>query len=696
MAEAEDVITDAARHATTFAQALWRRHRPDKSPASLHLADSADRLDLLIRAAFGDGLSLRTAQEPAPATFLRRWFVRNEPPPHTSALPGTDGTHVWLPRTMPASLPPDMAAERYRVLALVQAMRARRGGASLHASTHRPLLRDLFSLLEAHAADHALIALLPGMAAPLERLHQAALEERPSPGTLPRALRSLERLARAILAAPAGAPLAYDPAELPTLPQAGGSRQWLIPLPANAAQVMARAQELMPLFVPAEGEGRLQRWLWRDAWLGEMRNPAPPARACAGDNAPAEQIPPQMPVRSARLARRPQARQPREDEDDEGGSGAWMVQTAQPHEQAEDPMGMQRPSDRDAKTAAEEFADALSELPEARLVSTSERTKEVLLSDDPPERLAHQATWHAERRDALTLQYPEWNFRTGTYRIPGATVRVFEASDGPAGWLQDTLAERQAMLQEVRRRFELLRSRRTRVRRQLDGDDIDLDGCVEAHADFAAGLPLSQHRYCSERRTRRDLAVMVLIDVSGSTDAWIAPGRRVIDVAREALLLVSVALDGMDAPFAVQAFSGEGPQGVTVRNVKRFHEAYGPPVALRIAGLEPEHYTRAGAALRHACTTLLQTPAAHRLLLLLSDGKPNDIDDYEGRYGIEDVRQAVAEARLQGVAPFCLTVDRHAADYLPFIFGAHHFALLPRTEHLPAVLLDWLRRLLTV
>ena len=97
------------------------------------------------------------------------------------------------------------------------------------------------------------------------------------------------------------------------------------------------------------------------------------------------------------------------------------------------------------------------------------------------------------------------------------------------------------------------------MRRQLDGDDIDLDACVEAHADFAAGLPLSQHRYCSERRTRRDLAVMVLIDVSGSTDAWIAPGRRVIDVAREALLLVSVALDGMGAPFAVQAFSGEGP-----------------------------------------------------------------------------------------------------------------------------------------
>src|SRR5690606_11763488 len=100
------------------------------------------------------------------------------------------------------------------------------------------------------------------------------------------------------------------------------------------------------------------------------------------------------------------------------------------------------------------------------------------------------------------------------------------------------------MLQAVRRRFELLRSRRVAVRRRLDGHDIDLEACVEARADFAAGLPLPQHLYRSERRLHRDLAVLVLIDVSGSTDAWVAPGRRVIDVAREALLLVSLALDG--------------------------------------------------------------------------------------------------------------------------------------------------------
>lgn len=116
-------------------------------------------------------------------------------------------------------------------------------------------------------------------------------------------------------------------------------------------------------------------------------------------------------------------------------------------------------------------------------------------------------------------------------------------------------------------------------------------------------------------------------------------------------------------------------------------------MARRIASLEPEHYTRAGAALRHATATLMQQPAHHRLLLLLSDGKPNDIDDYEGRYGVEDMRQAATEARLQGIHPFCLTVDRQAAAYLPQVFGPHHYAMLPRPERLPIVLLEWMKRL---
>jgi len=189
------------------------------------------------------------------------------------------------------------------------------------------------------------------------------------------------------------------------------------------------------------------------------------------------------------------------------------------------------------------------------------------------------------------------------------------------------------------------------------------------------------------------MAVMLLVDCSGSTDGWIAPNRRVIDVEREALLLVCIALEGMAQPYSVLAFSGEGPQAVVVRSLKRFDEHYDAAVALRVGGLEPEHYTRAGAAIRHASALLMREAAEHRLLLVLSDGKPNDIDEYEGRYGVEDMRQAVTEAKLQGISPFCFTIDRQAANYLPAVFGPHQYALLPRAEMLPTVLLDWLRRL---
>ena len=119
-------------------------------------------------------------------------------------------------------------------------------------------------------------------------------------------------------------------------------------------------------------------------------------------------------------------------------------------------------------------------------------------------------------------------------------------------------------------------------------------------------------------------------------------------------------------------------------------------MTLRIAGLEPERYTRAGAAIRHATALLMHRRAEHRLLLLLSDGKPNDVDEYEGRYGAEDMRQAVVEAKLQGIYPFCLTIDRHAANYLPRVFGAHQYALLTDPSRLPEVLVEWMKRLLTV
>jgi nitric oxide reductase NorD protein len=128
--------------------------------------------------------------------------------------------------------------------------------------------------------------------------------------------------------------------------------------------------------------------------------------------------------------------------------------------------------------------------------------------------------------------------------------------------------------------------------------------------------------------------------------------------------------------------------------LKGFDERNAGVVQRRIAALEPQHYTRAGAALRHAAASLAACPAQHHLLILLSDGKPNDIDHYEGRYGVEDMRQAVAEAKLQLIHPFCITVDRHAPQYLSRVFGRGCYAVLQHPQLLPVVLVDILRRLI--
>src|SRR5690606_34305296 len=399
------------------------------------------------------------------------------------------------------------------------------------------------------------------------------------------------------------------------------------------------------------------------------------------------------PVRSARMERRPEEREADEDEDRPGDPGAWMIQQDAPHEVAEDPFGLQRPVDRDDETSPDEYGDMLSELASTRMVAAPDPPREVLLSDDPPaSRTVLEPGGPGD--DGTRYRYPEWDCSDGAYIEHGTTVRMLPPVPGDPRWVDATLARHRTHLDGIRRQFEALRPERVRLRRQPDGEDVDIDACVQGRADLRAGGFLREGLYEARRPGRRSIAISLLVDASGSTDGFIGDGRRVIDVEREALLLVCVALQGLGEPFSVLAFSGEGPHGVSMRMLKGFDEAYGEDISLRIAGLEPEHYTRAGAAIRHATSLLMREPAEHRLLLMLSDGKPNDADRYDGRYGVEDMRQSVAEARLQGIFPFCLTVDLQAPGYLPKVFGPDNYAVLSTPERLPMVLLDWTRRLL--
>lgn len=274
---------------------------------------------------------------------------------------------------------------------------------------------------------------------------------------------------------------------------------------------------------------------------------------------------------------------------------------------------------------------------------------------------------------------PEWDWKRAAY-LPDH-VRVFEslAETGDAGVFDRPRARRR--IAAVKRQFEALRPRRRIVRRQVDGFDLDLDEVVRAAADLRARGQGSDRLYAAIRDDERDLAVAVLVDVSRSTESAVG-SRQVIEIAREALVALTEGLDACGDAVAVHAFSSLRRERVMIDIVKDFAEPIGATVRGRVAGLTPKHYTRLGAAIRHVSRHLEQRAASRRLLVVLTDGKPNDLDHYEGRHGAEDTRKAVTEARRKGQAVFAITVDAKARDYLPHLFGRNGYAVVADPDRL--------------
>ena len=190
-------------------------------------------------------------------------------------------------------------------------------------------------------------------------------------------------------------------------------------------------------------------------------------------------------------------------------------------------------------------------------------------------------------------------------------------------------------------------------------------------------------------KMERDIAVIFMVDVSGSTKGWIN------DAERECLVLLCEALEILGDRYAIYGFSGMTRKRCELYRIKRMDEAYSDTVTARIAGIRPQDYTRMGVTIRHLTKLLTQTDARTRLLITLSDGKPDDYDGYRGEYGIEDTRQALIEAKRAGIHPFCITIDREARDYLPHMYGAVNYTLVEEVCQLPIKVSDIYRRLTT-
>jgi len=340
-------------------------------------------------------------------------------------------------------------------------------------------------------------------------------------------------------------------------------------------------------------------------------------------------------------------------------------------------VNVDRPADDSDDEDAQKAADDLEEITLSRR-SGKPASRFKFDLDLPPEAL------DASRLNA-DLTYPEWDYRSSSYLPDHCRVLASPASEQGESWTPDETMRRH--IRQLRRRFEVLRPRHELLRAQADGHDLDLDALVRARCDLRAGGNGAglDRVHMAMRPQGHDLAVTLLVDVSLSTDAWV-DGCRVLDVEKEALLVLAHGLSACGDHHSILTFTSRRRSWVRIETVKAFGEPMSAVVERRIGALKPGYYTRIGAAVRHASAELACLPQRKKLLLVLTDGKPNDVDHYEGRFAVEDTRKSVQEARRSGIAVFGVTVDAAAQSYFPTLFGRSGYAIVSNIKRLPAAL----------
>jgi len=282
---------------------------------------------------------------------------------------------------------------------------------------------------------------------------------------------------------------------------------------------------------------------------------------------------------------------------------------------------------------------------------------------------------------AKGIPIDEWDYMQQHLQKDHCRLQVMTSRYAQAMELPEKL---RPQAHKIRRQFEALRPQRHWVSRQNEGTELDLENYINFLTDRKHGRVNSDTPvYRDIRNLSRDLSCLLLADLSLSTDAYINNNDRVIDVIRDSLYLFAEALTATGDRFAIHGFSSRNRSHVRFYNIKAFNDNYDNNIRGHIDAIRPGYYTRMGAAIRYATQLLKEETSSQKLLLILTDGKPNDLDKYEGRYGIEDTRMAVLEAEKSGLRPFCVTIDEHAEDYLPYLFGSRSYVVIRNAEELP-------------
>lgn len=282
-------------------------------------------------------------------------------------------------------------------------------------------------------------------------------------------------------------------------------------------------------------------------------------------------------------------------------------------------------------------------------------------------------------------RYGEWDYLTGSERLDWVTVQEFQPRAAPARIIDRVLAEHADALYRIRRLINTARvSRPSRLRRQIEGERLDLEASIRATIDRRAGITPEPRVYETSALKYRDLSVLLLLDISESTkDTIRGTATSVFSLEIAATALVAEAMTGVGDPFAIRAFCSNGRSEVRYYRIKDFDAPYGEAAKSRLAGLRGGLSTRMGAALRHAGSELAEQHRFRRLLLIVTDGEPSDTDVSERRYLVEDARKAVQSLAQEGIDVFCVGLDSGGGNYLTRIFGRRNVIQIDKITALP-------------
>ncbi|HEU4596474.1 MAG TPA: VWA domain-containing protein [Pyrinomonadaceae bacterium] len=389
-------------------------------------------------------------------------------------------------------------------------------------------------------------------------------------------------------------------------------------------------------------------------------------------------------------------RQSQEEEGDEGEDGRAQSNLQRESEEREEQPGGERQEgqrDRDARDLFNAWAGLESSAVGEEAFTGMERwvTGESAEQDLEP--------------DETAFEYDEWDRDLSDTRVGWCRVVEKRVRRGERSFVELTRSRYRGVISSIRHQFQLMRPESLkRVMNEIDGEDYDLNALIDYVIDRRADGRQSERLYTKRLRRERDVAVSFLLDQSSSTARTIGrhplqpythPGRRIIEIEKEGLVLMSEALEAVGDPYSIYGFTSEGRRNVKFYIVKDFDERYAEEVERRIGGINYQNNTRLGAAIRHAAAKLQRQEARTRLLIVLSDGRPYDHDYGDARYAREDTREALRQARLDGITPFCITIDRDSEAELRDLYGEIGYTIIDDVLNLPERMPAIYRRLTT-